>query len=718
MGYLSRVACGAALAALAVLSVASAGVNTPHSGWYSGSPLLGPNTLTDLACSGSTCYASGEFGALLKSTDAGATWSGIVTGLTLNLSKVRLAGGSPERVLVGGGCSVRRSDDGGETFFRLPFTARDVGCPVNVTSFSFPTDRTGYLLLADGRVLATADGGRSFSRRTPVPGAANDILCTAERTCFAAGASGSVQRTSDGGVSWAQVGSSTPFALFGLERVNTLTMYAVGGSLTLLKSVDGGKTWTRKSVRNLPLNNLTSIRCGDVLHCLASTQGASGGQLLRTVDGGETFTSIVPSADATFAVGFSGPARALAAGAFGSVEVSNDAGGTWAAVGSRIAGSFGVLSAVSADVAYAGGSQGVLARTKDAGQVWVNVSPPTDAQIIGLAGVAPDRMYVLAADQTLQRSDNGGLSYRLLDHGANGPLAALAALDSDTLLLVGFRGLIRSANGGETFAPVQDPDVRGRLLSKVSTAPGTVVVFGSRVAALSTDRGRSWARIRLPRGRTIRDLDFGTSRIGMLLDGRGGLWRTGNQGRSWQLLPTLGTGGGRSLELVDARNGYVVVNRFGRLDQLGLVLRTADGARSWHPQLVGKAVLDRVDSGGATDYALGGGSTLYATAVRGDAGAPQTLTVSTRRRSVGRGTRVVVGGRLTPADGGEEIVVARLAGGHWNVQVAQAASNGSYSTRWRLDRTSVFVAQVLGDADHAGAGTPALTVTVLPRRRS
>src|SRR5437660_3045729 len=87
-----------------LLSTASAGVNTPQSGWYSGNPLLGPNTLRDLACSGTTCYAAGEFGTLLKSKDAGATWAGIVTGLTLDLNRVRLAGGSGDRVLVGGGC--------------------------------------------------------------------------------------------------------------------------------------------------------------------------------------------------------------------------------------------------------------------------------------------------------------------------------------------------------------------------------------------------------------------------------------------------------------------------------------------------------------------------------------------------------------------------------------------------------------------------------------
>lgn len=51
-------------AALTLIAGASAGVNTPHSGWYSGNPVLGPNNLTDLVCAGSTCYAAGAFGVL------------------------------------------------------------------------------------------------------------------------------------------------------------------------------------------------------------------------------------------------------------------------------------------------------------------------------------------------------------------------------------------------------------------------------------------------------------------------------------------------------------------------------------------------------------------------------------------------------------------------------------------------------------------------------
>ena len=63
----------AVAAALTLIAGASAGVNTPHSGWYSGNPTLGPNNLTDLVCGGTTCYAAGAFGTLLKSTNAGSS---------------------------------------------------------------------------------------------------------------------------------------------------------------------------------------------------------------------------------------------------------------------------------------------------------------------------------------------------------------------------------------------------------------------------------------------------------------------------------------------------------------------------------------------------------------------------------------------------------------------------------------------------------------------
>src|SRR5437764_1086736 len=88
----------AAIAALAVLATASAGVNTPQSGWYSGNPLLGPNSLRDTASAGSTCYAAGP-GTIARTDDGAVSWTPVATTtyivnrLTVGDSTTLYAGG-------------------------------------------------------------------------------------------------------------------------------------------------------------------------------------------------------------------------------------------------------------------------------------------------------------------------------------------------------------------------------------------------------------------------------------------------------------------------------------------------------------------------------------------------------------------------------------------------------------------------------------------------
>lgn len=696
----------AAIAALAVLTTASAGVNTPQSGWYSGNPLLGPNALRDLACAGSTCYASGDFGTLLKTTDGGSTWQGIVTGLTLDLRRVGLAGGAPDRVIVGGGCALRRSDDGGDHFARLPFTARDQGCASPLVAFSFPTEKIGYVLLTNGRILSTADGGRSFSRKTTVPSNASDLLCTSTTTCFAAGP-GAIMRTADSAVSWTQV-ASVNVSLNRITVADASTLYAAGDFLYVAKSIDGGKTWTSHRLENVPSRDLTGIRCGDALHCLMTTRDATSfAPLYRTTDGGTTATAVTPSEDPSLATAFTSPTHVVAVGGVGSAQISDDAGATWTAVGTRITGVFGTLAG-SGNVAYAGGQSGALIRTADAGQTWSIVSPPTDFVITGLAPVGADRLYVLTSDNAIQRSDNSGASYSLLNQGTFQP-AAIAAIDRDRLLLLG-RGAELSLNGGDSFTPATGKIARAQL-NAADLATGAVFAYGRSRIFVSTDRGSHWREVSKPTRRLILDLDFVGPNIGYLLDTRGSLWKTTNAGGNWKLLAGVGWPG-YQVEFSSPLNGYVAIPGFGSIRNGGFVLRTTDGGRSWHPQLVSAYPLALVKSGGSIDYALAGTSVMYGTHAGGDVGAGSAMTISARVPSRKKPRAVLVSGRLTPADGGEEIVISMLQGGRWTHRLVTAASNGTFATRWSLRRSATFVAQVLGDADHRGAGTTPLTVSV------
>jgi photosystem II stability/assembly factor-like uncharacterized protein len=405
----------------------------------------------------------------------------------------------------------------------------------------------------------------------------------------------------------------------------------------------------------------------------------------------------------------------VAAGALGSAEVSSDGGETWTAVGDRIAGSFRELHAATASVAYAGGVDGILARTTDGGQHWRNVSAPTSASIVGIAAPTPDRVFVLASDGSLQRSDNGGASYKLLDPGRM-PLA-IVALAGDQVVLVGPRGIRRSVNAGERFSNVTARAVRNVLLYGADRAGSAVVAFGPKHLLASSNSGAGWRRLAAPRKRTIRDASFVSASVGYVLDVRGRLWRTSDAGRHWKELLGVGSLGAYRVTFTDARNGWLAVGSFGRT-AAGFVLRTSDGGERWRPQLVSAERVDALDSAGGTGYALSGSRSLFATTNGGDIGASRSLSLSTPRRKLRKPGLIVLTGRLGSAVGGERVVVSARRGGSLLPVVVTVASNGTFTTRWRVKDRAVFVAQALGDADHAGVGTAPLTVVVsTPKRK-
>src|SRR5687767_2190366 len=120
----SRFTWGMVVAVTTLLSLAppaSAAVTVGHSGWNWGSPLPQGQTIRALEFDSARGYAAGGFGTVLVTGDAGRTWTGAATGVTQTLDRIDIV--DSDSVVVSGGCHVRRSDDGGHTFTRLPWTA-------------------------------------------------------------------------------------------------------------------------------------------------------------------------------------------------------------------------------------------------------------------------------------------------------------------------------------------------------------------------------------------------------------------------------------------------------------------------------------------------------------------------------------------------------------------------------------------------------------------
>src|SRR3954451_5736661 len=713
------------LAGLAVLltpaAAQAAPVSVAHAGWTWGNPLPQGDSLSSIAFVGSRGYAVGEFGTMLRTDDAGATWSGVPTGLTEDLDLVRMI--SPDSVVVAGGCPVRRSDDGGKTFRRLPWTASDARCTAGVSSLAFPSATVGYLLLGNGNVLRSSDSGKTWSRRTAVPGtpatseasriAPSDIQFTSIDTGFASTTGGDVYYTTDSGSTWTPV-LQEPVSIRDLEFPTANVGYAVGAAPVALKTTDGGATWRELGLpEDTP--DVARISCSGTDICVAVT--TDGDRLLRTVDGGASWTRVNPTSKKLAAVGLASATRAVAVGEAGTTVASDDAGRTFATLGGDLPGTFTGVKAQSDRVAYAFGEGGALARTIDGGATWSEIDAATSDDLRDVSYVSLNIGFALDAVGQLLRTDNSGESWQILNTGTARAPNAVVALDSKHVLLVGPLGARRSFDGGQSFRTVTAKAVRRSPLGAVDHVGQTVIAYGATRIVLSRDGGRAWRGVGRPSKKTrIQDIDFVTKNTAFLLDQNGRLWRTLDAGKTWGERPATGTEVGYDVSFSDERHGFLSVTEFGD-DDHGFVLHTADAGKTWEPQLIAQ---ERAADGGISapgaqvGYALTRANHLLATHAGGSAGAKSSLKISTPTPHLKKAGTVRIDGLLKGARGGEQVVVSfrQKGSANWLFETVQAASNGTFTVVARVKKTAVFVGQWAGDEDRRGVGTPTLKVTV------
>jgi photosystem II stability/assembly factor-like uncharacterized protein len=737
----SRVAlAAAAVAACAALPAgASANVQVGSSGWSWGNPLPQGNTLRAMQFAGSTGYAAGDFGTLLKTTDAGASWSGLPAGTFSNLAVLQVL--DPNTLVAGGGCVARRSTDGGATFTRIAFTNVESDCPAeaNLAALAFLDANTGFVFEQGGQVFQTDDGGTRFAAKVAVPGTRavgggavpTDAVFRTPTQGFVATSDGNIYETTDGGNSWQSV-SKTDRAVRSLKFASATVAYGVGDGNLLLKSSDGGATWVAKSDGAPDGEDLTGVECFDENICVLSTKG--GSKVGVTKDGGTTWAWPTPSSDPLYAAGLASATRLVAAGQQGSTVVSDDAGATFAPVGGRLLGKFSrVVAGRVAGSAFAPGPDGTLGRTVDGGQTWTRGNVATSEDVLDVSFPTVNDGYALDVAGGVFNTNDGGGHWATLDTGSTARAQAVYAPSASVVMVVGPTGIRRSVDSGGSFSAVHGSAVGSTQLSGVDRAGTAAVVWGSQDVARTVDNGKTWTTVLKP-GKyktvrvgkhkkkvnrlSVRNVDFVDANNGFLLDGSGRLWRTSNGGKAWTELPGVGTNQARGMSFATTKSGYLVISSFGDVRQpTGFLLRTDDGGATWHPQfVVSDPIADHgVAAGGGTDYLLGGQQSLLYSKSGGDAGAPSALTITSPRSKYTKPTHTVVTGTLKPASGNERITVAYRAPGAtaWRTQTVTASANGSFTSSWNLSKgDNTFVAQWQGNFRSHGDGSKVLVVHV------
>jgi photosystem II stability/assembly factor-like uncharacterized protein len=236
--------------------------------------------------------------------------------------------------------------------------------------------------------------------------------------CYVVGAEGLLLASSDGGRTWqrrkldeGQPGTALmqDYDLYSIRFApGAQSGWIVGEQGLVLHSTDGGETWKRQ--KTTTQNALLSVAAAS--DKVASAVGDHGA-LLWTSDGGEHWNEQTMDNLTFFDVAFSDEKNTWAVGEFQTIIHSSDGGKTWQAQrGGQVADfttpPYFIVFPTDANHVLVAGQSGVLAATNDGGKTWKEDKLPVDISVFGVAGGAGASQWLVGARGAVFHSKPGG----------------------------------------------------------------------------------------------------------------------------------------------------------------------------------------------------------------------------------------------------------------------------------------------------------------------
>jgi photosystem II stability/assembly factor-like uncharacterized protein len=457
----------------------------------------------------------------------------------------------PEVLYAGTDRGVVRSEDGG-----AHWADASTGLPVDrvqtiaVDAADSQTLYAGTLtppgVPSDG-IFKSADGGRTWTvineglvdpvtAIAPLDVAALVIDPSHPGTLLAGTRFSEIFKSTDGGTTWTpatfggfDVGLETSAILY--DPSNPATVYAAT-SIGLLKSVDGGDSWTAYGDADVPL---TSLAIDPSTPSTIYAGNATGVGVGKSTDGGATWNAIngnLPVTDSAFplvlavAVDPGRPSRVLAATLGDGLFATEDGGATWTEMDA------GLRSSAIAFLLFPTGSSSPVAaatlgagvyRSVDDGATWTASNDGLNlSRVFALAADpgAAGTLYAGASDGVYRSSDSGASWLPAVGGLPPAPVGTLAlSSGSARPLLAGTlgAGVFASADGGanwtssaqgldDAFVGAIAVDPANSSIVYAGTAHPASVGSSQRVYR-SADGGFSWM---------VTSLDAGAGGIGVL----------------------------------------------------------------------------------------------------------------------------------------------------------------------------------------------------------
>ncbi len=338
----------------------------------------------------------------------------------------------------------------------------------------------------------------------------------------------------------------SPGQLNGIFFLDSLIGWAVGNNSSIIKTIDGGKSWSLQSSPKLA--NLTKVFFSDHNNgIIVGGDGAySHGALLQTSDGGERWIDRNPYPQDGYSfhdVSFHSKKIGYING-FAGVEKTVDGGKTWE--NSLYIGSGWGTTVFFIDslTGWAGNTIGYVYKTTNAGKDWSLISKlgfkwhkrirfinPSVGWLIG-KGLYSHFGYIY-------KTIDGGISWHLQDSLMNNRYYDLKILDSLNVWVVGENGRIKYTNdGGNKWSDSLTGNTNDYFGISIKNDKKWVVGGDYHYPVIFSSKDNfqnQWIqRNEILSFDHIKDIDFSDGLNGWLAGSNGALFKTVDGGDNWQ----------------------------------------------------------------------------------------------------------------------------------------------------------------------------------------
>jgi len=233
---------------------------------------------------GRTGFAVGALGTIVRTVDAGATWTTVTSGTTNDLQSVWFTSASTGWIAGDGGVVLRTSNGGANWNRDLT-----VGASEDLMCVRFADPDHGWFVGSSGVVVRTSNGGATWTRTHPTATQLNGVAFPDTLNGWAVGVNGTILGTHDGGRSWYVVQPSvTGLTLEAVWRNSNTLAWGVGaaGARVSTAATADSLAWSAGSFG--AANDMRGlVFVDDATGYAVGSNG--GGVVFKTLNGGGTW---------------------------------------------------------------------------------------------------------------------------------------------------------------------------------------------------------------------------------------------------------------------------------------------------------------------------------------------------------------------------------------------------------------------------------------------